>query len=299
MAMKTIKVHYYDVATTDSSPVALNVDLNELNDLPLGDRVRVCGYQEIRLDSIVLKIDPEFQDRYWLLRFSKFRNDNWPGVATKGEESKDLELDDDSVLAEETTMLYSETSNKALIQYNHFGVRASKIQEYLSLRRMAQGSPYKLIPVITAEALSKYQQKQIVTSIEASIEGISDADLAIFNGSSLKDTIQQSIESKATSARFNFSVDARIKTERLDRGWVERIVDSVMGRSGERDKLSVSVKEEEEDALEVLNLLEERKATEYDEAQIERTEGRRYRPDQLEALLEQAYKEWRANQFQS
>lgn len=297
--MKTIKVHYYDVSLSDESPLSLDADLITLSSLPLEDRAKICGHQEIRLDSILDKTDPDTKERYWLLRFSRFRNDNWPGVATREAESRDLIFDDDSVLAEETTMLYSETYNKALVQYNHIGVRVSKIQEYLSLSKMQEGISYKLIPVITAEALRKYQQKQIVTSVEASIEGISDADIAYFGNSSLKGTIQQSVDSKATSAKFNFSVDARIKTEKLDRSWVERVVDKVMGRSGERDRLLVSAKEAEGDALEVLNLLEARKVTEYDGEQIERTEGRRYKSDQLEALLEQAYKEWRSSNFQN
>lgn len=297
--MKIIKVHYYNVSLSDESPLSLDSDLATLSGQSLESRAKVCGHQEIRLDSILNKTDPKTNERYWLLRFSRFRNDNWPGVTTREAESRDLIFDDDSVLAEETTMLYSETHKKALVQYNHTGVRVSKIQEYLSLSKAQEGLSYKFTPVITAEALQKYQQKQIVTFIEASIEGISDADIAYFEDSSLKSTVQQSVDSKATSARFNFSVDARIKTEKLDRSWVERVVDKIMGRSGDRDKLLVSVKEEEGDALEILNLLEAKKVTEYDGEQIERTEGRRYKPDQLEALLEQAYKEWQSSNFQN
>lgn len=297
--MKVIKVHYFNATTSSNGAVTLGEDLETLRSTPLQDRIRTCGYQEIRLDHIEKKIDEGVQDTYWLLRFSRFREDNWPGVASRDEASRDLELDTDSVLAEETTMLFSETHNKALVQYNHFGVRTTKIQEYLSLTRMQQGFAYQFIPVLTAEALTKYQQKKIVTSIEACIEGVSDADIEYFEGSSLKSMAEQSSENKATAIRFNFSVDARIKTEKLDRSWIERTVDKIIGRAGERDKLQVSVKENEEDAIEVLNLLEAKKVTEYDESQIERTEGRRYRPDQLGALLEQAYKEWRSQNFQS
>lgn len=297
--MKVIKVHYFNASTTNNNPTSLSEDLEALRLTNLSERARTCGYQEIRLDSIEKKIDANSQDIYWFLRFSRFREDNWPGVASRTEASKDLELETDAVLAEETTMLFSETYNKALVQYNHFGVRITKIQEYLSLTRMRDGFAYQFIPVLTAEALTKYQQKKIVTSIEASIEGVTDADIEYFEGSSLKGMAEQSSESKATAIKFNFSVDARIKSEKLERSWIEGVVDKIIGRAGERDKLQVSVKENEEDALEVLNLLEARKITEYDESQIERTEGRRYKPDQLENLLEQAYKEWRSQNFQS
>lgn len=294
--MKTIKIHYYAV---NSAPVGTDIEkiLEELKKEELTNRLKVCGYQEIRLDHIEKRHDEKVNEDYWILRFSKFRHDNWPGVANIREISKDLELEDDSVLAEETTMAYWPIKKKALIQYNHFGVRASKIQEYLSLSVMRDGGIISLTPILTAEAMDKYLNKQIVTSMEASIDGVSDADLEFFDGSGLKESLQHSIENKATIARFAFSVDARIKTEKLDRSWVERIVDGVLRRGGDRDKLSVSVKGDEDEALEVLNLLEERKVTEFDESQIERTEGRRYKPEQLEAILTQAYREWHSQEF--
>lgn len=288
--MKRIKVHYYHfVVPKDAQPIA-NV-LKALEQQDLKQREKLCGFQTIRLDEISERNLADGSVN-WLLKFSKFRDDNWPGVTAAGQPAKDLELEDGEILSEETVAIYSTKNDRLVIQYNHYGVRASKIREYLNLGIAEPAKHYSLSPILTNEALEKYQKKQIVTSIDACIEGISEADLAVMQGTGLEGALQKSIENKATKFQFRFSVDARVKKNKVERGWVATIVDAITNRAGDNDSLQVTAKENEEDTAELIDLLESRKFTEFNADQVDRTLGRRYDSNQLFGILDQCLKQW-------
>jgi len=288
--MKRIKVHYCQfVVPNGAPPIADILGSLELEDLKI--REKICGNQTIRLDEISERHLPDGTIN-WHLKFSKFRDDNWPGVTAVGQPAKDLELEDGEILSEETIAIYTAKQDRLVIQYNHYGVRASKIREYLNSCIPDPEKHYSLTPILTNEALSKYQKKQIVTSIDACIEGISEADLAVMQGTGLEGALQKSIDSKATRFQFRFSVDARLKKNKMDRGWISTIVDAITSRAGDNDLLQVTAKENEEDAAEVIDLLESRKFTEFNADQVDRTLGRRYDSNQLFGMLEQCLKQW-------
>lgn len=151
---------------------------------------------------------------------------------------------------------------------------------------------YAFEPVLTDEALEKYKTKQIITTVDAVIEGVTDADVALLQGSGLEGMLAKSIQAKATTFKFSFSVDARVKANHLEHGWISNVIDRLKSRAGDKDSLVVTAKENQEDAVEVIDLLECRKMTEYNADSIDRTLGRRYDPKQLYGLLQQALKEW-------
>lgn len=289
--MKRIKVHYYHVVVPSGAP-SVEATLTALQQQSLEDRLKLCGAHKIRLDEVAEQPRPDGQN-FWHLKFSKFRDDNWPGVSASSQAAKDLQLDDDESLSEETLVVYSSIQNRLVIQYNHYGVRASKVKEYLNLAIADPAKQYSVTPVLTNEALAKYEQKQLVTSIDASIEGVTAADIAFLEGSGLEGALAKSVENKVTSFRFQFSVDARVKKNRVDRSWVARLVDGIKNRGGDNDSICVTAKENEEDAVEVIDLLESRRITEYNADLIDRTIGRRYDSNQLYGLLEQSMRDWK------
>lgn len=258
----------------------------------LEGRLKICGSHKIRLDEVIEQPRPDGQS-FWHLKFSKFRDDNWPGVSASSQPAKDLELDEDESLSEETLVVYSPVQDRLVIQYNHYGVRASKVKEYLNLVITDPSMYYSVTPVLTNEALARYERKKLVTSIEASIEGITEADIAFMQGSGLEDALAKSVENRVTTFRFQFSVDARIKKNRVEHGWISRLVEGIQNRGGDNDSLCVTAKENEEDAVEVIDLLESRRITEYNADLIDRTVGRRYDSAQLYGLLEQSMRDWK------
>lgn len=290
--MKMIKVYCYSVFTSDGAK-SLDSVLLDLSSRSIGDRLIDCGGQNIRVDDIQKKSFSNGVD-YWLLRLCKFRDDNWPGVSKATEASTDLDLDDDQVLSEETSILFTPATSRLVIQYNHYGVRASRIKEYFNICAGGAAPAYAFAPVLNNDALSKYNNKQIVTEIEAKIEGITPADVALLQGTGLEGALKQSVDADASTFQFSFSVDARVKKNKLQRGFIEKIVDKIKGRAGDNDSLSVTAKHAEEDAVETIDLLESRKYSEFKSNSIDRTTGRRYDPIQLYGLLEQTMKDWMA-----
>lgn len=288
--MKKIKIYYYTFELAEDAR-DLDAVIAELQDKPLEERIRRCGLTDVRLEAVERRRIGNAHQDVWLLRFSRLRDDNWPGVISTTEAARDLELDEDELLSEETSALIDPTNKRMTIQYNHFGVRASKVQGYLNTE---SGSVlgYQFFPVLNNEAMEKYRRKQIVTSLDATIDGINEADIALFEGSAIAQSVGQSIQARTTKMRFAFSVDARIKTNKIDRGLVDGLVARIMRRNGDNDRLEVKVKAEENDATETLQLLDALKLSEYNADEIGRTVGRRYDADDLNNILVQAHTEW-------
>jgi hypothetical protein len=229
----------------------------------------------------------------WLIKFSKVRADNYPAKTKLGQKGEDLVLDDDEFLSEETSAIISKDGSKFIVQYNHYGVRASAIRQCLNSLIVDPNNRVDLFPVLTSDAMEIYEKKKLTTSVVGCIEGITQADVALANGAGLSQALDASLEAAATTFRFEFSVDARIKSENIDRNFLEKIVDFISQRGGESDKLVVKVKEEEEDAVEAIDLLAHRKVTELDDSAIPRTAGRRYDHAHIYILLSQCFRDWK------
>lgn len=287
--MKVIKVHYYYVLVPEGV-ASVSDTLTGLQAVPLDQRVRQIGTHRIRLDEVTSVAQANGAVN-WHLKFTKFRDDIWPGVSNFAAPAKDLELNDDEYLSEETLVVFSTYQNRLVIQYNHFGVRASAVKEYLNAV-LQNPNGYSLSPVLTNEALQKYESKQIVTAVSATIEGVTEADIAFMEGTSLEAALSKSVQSQVNSFEFKFAVDARVKKNHVNRDWVTRLVEGIRNRGGDNDKLSVTAKAHEDDAVEVIDLLESRKATHFDAATIDRTAGRRFDSPQLFQLLEQSMRDW-------
>lgn len=289
--MKYITAHFFHIVRPQGGPTVSDV-LSQIQTMSIDARMRQCGNQKIRLEEVRDDVTNGIPLR--LLKFTRIRDDNWPGVVATSQEAKDLELDEDQHLSEETFAAYCPSTDRLVVQYSHFGVRAPKIREYLNAIHGKLNFHYSFSPVLTDESFQKYERKKIVTSMAVTIEGVSDADLALMEGAGIHAALKESIDAKATSFTFSVNVDARMKKNKMERGWVEKIVQAVKERGGENDKLGIGAKENEEDTVEIIDLLEARKVARYDAAEIGRTAGRRFDPDQMHALMGQTMREWLA-----
>lgn len=285
-----MNVYHYSVNALGETP-SLENTLQALQGLPLDERAATCGSQKVRLETIE-RSESIGGEILWELKFSRIRDSNWPGVATSSSEAQDLELDADQYLSEETFAVFSETRGRIVVQYNHHGVRASRIQEYFQILSGCSGAAYQFLAALNSDALAKFQSKQFVTNVDVCIDGVTAADVAYFNGAGIGAALEAGLSAEATSLRCSFSVDARTRSNRLNRNWVERLADYVMLRGGEGDKLVVNARGSEEEAIEVIDLLDSRKITSFPDALIDRTVGRRFVPAQVFERLKQANSEW-------
>lgn len=285
--MSQMKIHYFSISTErDARP--LQDIFTDLRNRDISQRTYTQSHIQIRLESIQPVTSQQRQ--YWLLRFSRLRDRNWPGVARPDREATDLVLEPNTLLSEDSYAIFDVLNGKLAIQYNHFGVRSSKIQDYINIMG---GSPYyRFFPVFNQNILDTYRGKPIVTKVEAVIDDLSEADVHHFGGSSLAQSIQQSLEADAKKIEFSMSVDARFKENRLNKNVVSNFIDRMINRNEDRDSLKVSVRDDEDSAVEILDLFEDLKVSYIDPLVLTETAGRRYEAEGMNNALMLAMNAW-------
>ncbi|MDP2102091.1 MAG: hypothetical protein Q8J59_05120 [Methylotenera sp.] len=285
--MSNIKVYFFSISS-QSQARPLQEIFEELQLKGISQRTYSHGQFPVRLENILpLTLAGR---NYWLLKFSKLRDTNWPGVAEPNAEATDLILDDTSLLTEDTYTIFDLENGKVAVQYNHFGVRISKVQDYINV--MGNSPFYNFIPVLNQNVLNKYESKPIITKVHAVIDGLSDADIAIFNGSSLSQSINQSLEADVQRIEFSISVDARYEEMKIQKHFAKDLIDRVLGRQGPKDSLKVSVKDEDNSTIEILDLFEDLKISYIDSTSLNKTAGRRYDSTGFNNALISVMNEW-------
>lgn len=285
--MKGIKFFYYSLESLGDAPPLEDL-LSRLERIPLGDRLYTCSYQDIRLEEIV---KPSERKPYFILRFSRLRSEDWPGVATPDSPATDLELDEDSLLSDESSMLYFPEKKEVIIQRNRLGVSAKRMQEYLHQSLSGQLGGYMFTPTLNRDALDKYSRKQLVTSVNVQINDITETDIAYFNGSGIEEAIKKSIDASANRFSIAISVDARKRDNHMDKSIINKLIKLVLPRAEDSGKLQIRAKQDADDAAELIDLLESRKFVEYDSENLPRTSGRRIAPLGIYNLLDLAFRD--------
>jgi hypothetical protein len=289
--VKEIKIYYFEFEVVNGSQPIVDT-LRELEKYPLSKRLRDLGDQKIRLDTICEK-NTNKKKSEWHLKFSKTRTGNWPGISTNNDQARDLELKNGEFLSEETFAIFSPLKNRLIIQHNHHGVSANKIRDYLNQMIPDPLFHYKLQPILNKDAKSLYKNRTIFTAIDARIDGISEADIAVMDGSSLEHSLKKSLESQATTFSFTFAVDARNKANLLDENFVKSLIDKIFKRSGDNDSIKVHTRESMNNRIEIFDLLEQRKVTKLNAINIKKTGGKRYEPAEIFERLSNYMNEWK------
>lgn len=274
---KKIKIHYYSIS---SNIVGENIDtcLHTLNGLSIPQRTRRIKNNDVCLEKI------EDHGSLWFLHFTALRNTNWPGAAQKGHASSDLRLAVGVELTENTFAAIDTNTGILVLQYTQSAVRASRLFYYLD---DVTGRPNSFFytPVLNKDAMERYERSNLFTEIEVMVEGITKADEEIFKGSSIASSVRESVKSNVTRLNVSFSVDARVKKNKIKNNFVSSLVDTLLARKSPKDKLIVKTKNEINGTLEAIDLLADVKVAEYPEKSITLTPGRRYRPDDMQKIL--------------
>lgn len=274
---KKIKVHYYAVS---SNIDGTNIDscLHTLSELSIPARTRTIRNSDVCLEKI------ERHDTTWFLHFTALRNTNWPGAAQKGHISSDLKLDAGVELTENTFAAIDTKTGVLVLQYTQNAVRASRLFYYLD-EITGQPNSFFYTPVLNKDAMERYERKSVFTEVEVMVEGITKADEEFFKGSSIASSVRESIKSDVTRLNISFSVDARIKKNKIGSNLVSNLVDTLLARKSKNDKLIVKAKNGEDSPLESIDLLADVKIAEYPERLVTLTPGRRYRPNDMREIL--------------
>lgn len=148
-----MKIHAFKVTKEDKTADLADVLKLVHAEKKLDKRIRLINRAELRIDSI------ELRDGVWFLDFVKFRQTQGPGRGKKKAKTEGFEFKRGESFAEETAALYDPATNYMLVQYNHSGVRAGSIAQYLSDYDGASANIYSLNPKYDPETERKLQQK--------------------------------------------------------------------------------------------------------------------------------------------
>lgn len=265
--MSKVKFHYYKIAVDKTAP-ALDAILQRLSSLSIAHRTKTIYYTEIRLEHIVKK------HGLWELCLTKVRSKNWPGVGSQNGASSDLSLPPHRDLTEHTYALIDPVKKLLVIQFTQGGVRASKVGMFLG-DHAGLITAYECKPVLTKDALTRYQSTKIFTRIDVGISGATAGDVAIFSGSPISSAVKESVDSGIEDIEITFKVNAVDKRRSLKPSVIRKLVGLVQ-KSDNATDLTIFGRDGPDSNVEKIDLLEEAKFYLVDEKDIGLTPGKRY-----------------------
>jgi hypothetical protein len=161
----------------------------------------MLGTQEIRLESLLPPGGVSNPTPYWFLDFTRLRFAHGPGKASKTQAIQGFALTENEGFGEETAALFDPSSGYILVQYNHFGVRASSMRDYLACFVAGQIRDYEFRVKFDETSEAKLAQKQILTKIHFKIAPASmtatqrSADIGLGMALDMNDSVHgQSVE---------------------------------------------------------------------------------------------------------
>lgn len=258
-----MKIHAFKVRPfNDTVPLSDVLGMIE-QDEDLGSRIMEIRGSEMRLEEV------RRRNGLWFLDFVKIRTDHGPGHVGRNAPVKGFEFEEDEGFGEETSALYDPETNYILIEYNHHGVRAAGIQDYLSEYDVAANNVYEFVPKLDEDVERKLRDQAITRKLAFTLElgRMSAADRR--EGRALADAITYGRNAGAEKMKIEISVsrDNRAGLGEQARQTVDSIL-NVLGRNpGAVSRLEVTGKEDNHAAPEVLDLLGHRLVAVFDNLQ--------------------------------
>lgn len=228
--------------------------------VPVGDE-----FAEIEQDSHSYR---QSLDIYGF-QLSKLRETNIPAKKKLGEIKEQILLDDDEYIGEFISVLYDHSYQVAMIQSNMYGLSTKQIEHYLTNVRLsyldqigkAEGDPLvvRLLPIMDAQKVDKVLRAGYYRKL--GIKGsnvMMDVGLTAEN-SLLSDLRRTLMKTSGVNIEIQVSVGRAEKTATLDEEAVRQVVREFQNM-GElhRPKIEVTMLDNEESQVEVVNLIEPR-----------------------------------------
>lgn len=254
-----MKIHAFKVKKEDGSAELVDVLKQIGAEAKLEKRIRIVNRAELRIDSI------ELRDGVWFMDFVKFRQTQGPGRGKKKAKTEGFEFKRGESFAEETAALFDPASGYILVQYNHSGVRAGSISQYLSDYDGAATNIYNLDIKYDPETERKLQQKAIKKSLSFRI------DVTQMTAQDLKDGVplEQAIALGRDCSAGQISVELAAGGTRDNglKGKIAATLQALQKIAGNNPSAIQSVKvggkASADDAIEVLDLLTQRLSVEF------------------------------------
>lgn len=162
----TLKIHLFRIEAEKGSDPLENL-LRRIKADALEERIRNCTGVEYRLEDIK---PPAKNTTWWELNFVRLRDGHGPGKVSRKSAMKGFRMAPGDYFGEDTAVLYDESTRFAIVQYNHWGVRPSGIEQYLSAYRSDVTNIYSLNVKLDLSAERRFNKQEIQRRIEIGID---------------------------------------------------------------------------------------------------------------------------------
>lgn len=105
-------------------------------------------------------------ERVWVFRFLKLREDNIPSIAKANEEAESIPLGDDEYIGEDLYMLYDDVNGVGMVQVNRFSLGLKRLEELLTNVWGVEGERIKLRAIVEEFDLNRVCGRRRYRSLE-------------------------------------------------------------------------------------------------------------------------------------
>jgi len=256
----------------------------QIKSLDLEKRERFVNGKTVVLETI------EESDNLFKMDFTKRRTYNAPGYSRPGTETKDFEIEEGAGFGEQTAMVYSPDKESLAIQYNHHGLRPAAIATYFGMfadNRHADSFEFR--PVLNQDIYAKLLRSAVQTRFHCRIASEKITDSMYENNV----PIATALKLRESNAAGHVEIDLSFGRDKRG-GALENIINLINPLKGNPavEDLKVSVKEQIDDATEILDLLEHRECKIFPDEKLVLTSGLRFSYSSRIRALTGEFKSW-------
>ncbi len=282
----TLKVHAFKVETARNSSPLAGILQRILDETALRNRIKTINTIDMRADAV------ENRAGIWLMDFVRFRGDHGPGKVGRDSEIEGFDFQPGESFGEETAALYDPGNEYILIQYNHFGIRAGAISDYLSIFFDNEENSYTFKPKYDPEVEAKLRRQRIDRRLEFAI----DMSRLSAHDRELGTPLRQALGFGREAGADHIEVVVSVKGEgtrslaRTSRGILDRLKNLQVRNADALSKLKVAGKENSDSVMETLDLIAQRLLFQYG---VMPGPDLRYPREARWSVLERARSHWR------
>lgn len=285
-----MKIHAFKVDIDNDTSAPLEEVLAQIKiETSLKERIRRVGQTELRAESII-----KHDEGFWLIDFVRIRTNHGPGKVGRDTEIEGFEFDEDEGFGEETAALYDPKSGYILIQYNHFGVRAGAIADYLSAYDESKTNLYTFKPKYDDDIERRLHNQRITRKMIVGLDISKMSAQDRQRGRPLTEAIEYGRNIDGDKIKLEVSVKRESKGG-LIRERVNECLTALSGILGQNPeavtKLEVTGKEDADSITEVLDLVGHRLFVEFNDLKI--GNDLRFPRSERWSALERARSDWK------
>lgn len=255
MTDKTFRVQFFQVKIPNGAPpgqVAFDKAILDVSGFQLDQRERYIDPKHRRLEDVKQSGD------IFLMNFTTF-NYPGPGRVKSGMQSAPFSMAADDYFATETAMLYDPEMCLLLIETGLRGMGPGATAKYFA-GFAGQGAAYDPIPMLDKEAAARARKCKVFRKIDMRFAVGQATDVDRAGGHGAIAAFGENFGAKVMDVSMNLG-PGRSGTLSLEP--IGSLINSVVGSDdGDITRLRVSAKENEDDPIEVIDLLQHREKRE-------------------------------------